>query len=122
MIQPRTRLKVVDNSGAKEVECIRPILGTKKNLAQLGDVIVASVKSAIPNGNVKKKQVVRAVVVRQKQSFRRADGTHIRFDDNAVVLVDKEGNLLGSRIFGPVATEARKHGFQKILSQAMEVL
>lgn len=122
MIQPHTRLIVADNSGAKEIECIKTLYGVKRDAAQLGDVIVASVKTAVPNAPVKKKEVVRAVIVRQKQPFRRQDGTYIRFDDNAVVIIDKEDNLRGSRIFGPVASEVKKRGLQKIISQAPEVL
>ena len=120
MIQQETRLAVADNSGAKEVLCIR-VLG-KKRYAHTGDIIVVTVKSAIPSGNVKKGTVSKAVVVRTKKETRRADGSYIRFDDNACVLLNQAGELIGTRIFGPVARELREKQFMKIVSLAPEVL
>ncbi len=123
MIQPMSRLKVADNSGAKEIMCIRVLGGSNRRYASVGDVIVASVKSATPGGAVKKKQVVRAVVVRVRRTYRRPDGTAIRFDDNAAVILDRDSkNPVGTRIFGPVARELRERGFMKIVSLAPEVL
>mgnify|MGYP001586648675 CR=1 FL=1 len=122
MIQSYSRLKVADNSGAKEVMCIRVVGKRNPQFAQLGDLIVGSVKVATPHSNVKKKDVIRAVVVRQRKPYRRPDGTVIRFDDNAIVLLDTEKNPRGSRIFGPVARELRERGYSKIVSMAMEVL
>jgi len=122
MIQQESRLKVADNSGAREVLCIRVLGGTKKRYASVGDKIVASVKSASPSGNVKKGQVVKAVVVRAKKEVRRKDGSYIRFDDNACVLLDAAGELRGTRVFGPVARELRDKNFMKIVSLAPEVL
>ena len=120
MIQPRTMLKVADNTGAKIVQCFRVLGGTRRRYAQLGDIIVGSVKEAEPRKVVKKGEVVRAVVVRQKKSFRRQDGTYIRFDENAVVILDgKEPK--GGRIFGPVAKELKERGFDRIASMAPEV-
>lgn len=123
MIQQETRLKVADNSGARELLCIRVLGGSKRRYASVGDMIVASVKEAQPNGNVKKGQVVRAIVVRTSFPVQRADGSVIVFDENAAVLVnDKEGNPRGTRIFGPVARELRDRRFMRIVSLAPEVL
>ena len=122
MIQQESRLKVADNSGAKEVLCIRVLGGTKRRYASIGDKIVVTVKSAMPAGNVKKGTVSKAVVVRTKKEVRRADGSYIRFDDNAVVLLNPTGELRGTRIFGPVARELREKDFMKIVSLAPEVL
>jgi len=121
MIQPQTRLLVADNSGAKEVMCIKVLGGSKRRYAKVGDVIVVTVKKAIPNGNVKKKQVVKALIVRQKKEMGRKDGSSIRFDDNAVVIVGKDGNPVGTRVFGPVAREVRDAKFMKVVSFAKEV-
>jgi large subunit ribosomal protein L14 len=122
MIGKQARLKVADNSGAKELMCIQVIGGVRRNCAQLGDIIVASVKSATPRGQVKKKEVVKAVIVRQKSPFQRADGTNIRFDENAAVIINPDKSPRGSRIFGPVARELRECGYGKIISLATEVL
>jgi large subunit ribosomal protein L14 len=122
MIQQESRLKVADNTGAKELLTIRIKGGSTRRYAAIGDVIVASVKSASPNSNVKKGDVVRAVIVRTKRPLRRADGSYIRFDENAAVLIDDGKNPRGTRIFGPVARELREGGFMKILSLAPEVL
>ena len=122
MIQQETRLAVADNSGAKEVRCIRVLGGTKKRYAHTGDIIVVTVKSAIPSGNIKKGTVSKAVVVRTKKETRRPDGSYIRFDDNACVLLNNAGELVGTRIFGPVARELREKQFMKIVSLAPEVL
>jgi large subunit ribosomal protein L14 len=121
MVQQESRLSVADNSGAKEVLCIRVLGGTKKRYASIGDKIVVSVKSAIPSGEVKKGTVSKAVVVRTKKEVRRPDGSYIRFDDNAVVLLNNAGEIRGTRIFGPVAKELREE-FMKIVSLAPEVL
>jgi large subunit ribosomal protein L14 len=121
MIQQETRLAVADNSGAKEVLCIRVLGGTRKKYASIGDTIVVSVKSAIPSGEVKKGTVSKAVVVRTKKEIRRNDGSYIRFDDNAVVLLNNTGEIRGTRIFGPVAKELRDE-YMKIVSLAPEVL
>ena len=121
MIQPYSRLIVGDNSGAKEVMCIRVIGESRNDVARLGDVIVASVKSATPNAQIKKKEVVKAVVVRQKAPYNRPDGTAIRFDENAVVLINADNTPRGTRIFGPVARELRDRGYAKIISLATEV-
>ena len=115
-------MKVADNSGAREVLCIRVLGGTKRRYASLGDKVVVTVKSATPNGNVKKGAVAKAVVVRTRKEVRREDGSYIRFDDNAVVLLTENGELMGSRIFGPVARELRDKDFMKIISLAPEVL
>lgn len=115
-------MKVADNSGAKEVLCIRVLGGTKRRYASIGDTVVVSVKEAMPSGNVKKGQVSRAVVVRTKKEVRRKDGSYIRFDENAVVLLSQTGELRGTRIFGPVARELRDKQFMKIVSLAPEVL
>lgn len=122
MIQKETRLNVADNSGAKEVLCISVLGGTKKRYARLGDKIVVTIKDAVPSGSVKKGSVVKAVVVRTKKEVRRADGSYIRFDDNAVVLLNTAGEMQGTRIFGPVARELRENKFMKIVSLAPEVL
>jgi large subunit ribosomal protein L14 len=123
MIQQESRLKVADNSGAREILCIRVLGGSKRRYATVGDLIVATVKEAQPNGNVKSGDVVRAVIVRTATPVQRADGSVIRFDENAAVLVnDKEGNPKGTRIFGPVVRELRGRGFMKIISLAPEVL
>ena len=122
MIQQESRLAVADNSGAKEVLCIRVLGGTKRRYASIGDQIVATVKNALPSGNVKKGSVVKAVVVRTKKEVRRNDGSYIRFDDNAVVLLSQTGEMMGTRIFGPVARELREKQYMKIVSLAPEVL
>jgi large subunit ribosomal protein L14 len=122
MLQQESRMKVADNSGAKEVLCIRVLGGTKRRYASIGDLVVVSVKSALPSGNVKKGQVSRAVVVRTRKEVRRADGSYIRFDENAVVLLNNTGEMRGTRIFGPVARELREKQFMKIVSLAPEVL
>lgn len=122
MIQPFSRLAVADNTGAKEVMCIRVLGGRAQDGAQLGDTIVVTVKDALPRGTVKKKEVVKAVIVRQRNRFQRSDGSAIRFDDNAVVIVGDDGQPRGTRVLGPVAREIRTRGFQKIVSLAPEVL
>ena len=122
MIQQESRLKVADNTGAREVLCIRVSGGSKRRYAGVGDVITATVKQAIPHGSVKKGEVVKAVVVRTKKGFGRDDGTYIAFDENAAVLLDATGNPRGTRIFGPVARELRDRNFMKIVSLAPEVL
>ena len=122
MIQAESRLKIADNSGAKEVLCIKVLGGTKRRYASIGDVIVVSVKHAMPSGNVKKGAVAKAVVVRTKKEIRRIDGSYIRFDDNAAVIINKDGNPCGTRVFGPVARELREQNFTKIVSLAPEVL
>ncbi len=122
MIQQETRLKVADNSGAKEVLCIRVLGGSGRRYARVGDTIVVSVKSAIPGGGVKKGEVSKAVVVRTKKEFRRSDGSYIRFDENAAVLLNAQGEPRGTRIFGPVARELRERQFMRIVSLAPEVL
>ena len=122
MIQQESRLKVADNTGAKEIMCIRCLGGSYRKYARVGDVIVASVKSAAPSGMVKKGDVVKAVVVRTKKPTRRADGSYIRFDENAAVIIKEDGNPKGTRIFGPIARELREKNYMKILSLAPEVL
>ncbi len=122
MIQQETRLVVADNSGAKELLCIRVLGGSHKRYARVGDKIVASVKSVIPGGSVKKGDVVKAVVVRTKKEYRRPDGTYIRFDDNAAVLINNQNEPIGTRIFGPVARELRDKQFMRIVSLAPEVV
>lgn len=122
MIQQESRLKVADNSGAKEVLCIRVLGGTKRRYASIGDKIVVSVKEAMPSGNIKKGVVSTAVVVRTKKEIKRTDGSYIRFDENAVVLLGASGELRGTRIFGPVARELREKDFMKIVSLAPEVI
>ena len=122
MIQQQTLLKVADNSGAKEIMCIRVLGGSKRKFGNIGDIIVASVKSATPGGVVKKGDVVKAVIVRSAKGLRRADGTYIRFDENAAVIIKEDKNPRGTRIFGPVAKELREKDYMKILSLAPEVL
>ena len=122
MIQQESRCKVADNSGAKEALCIRVLGGTKKRYASIGDKIVVSVKKAMPAGNIKKGVVAKAVVVRTAKEVRRPDGSYIRFDDNAIVLLNAAGEMRGTRIFGPVARELREKDFMKIVSLAPEVL
>ena len=122
MIQAQTRLKVADNTGAKALSVIKILGGSRHRYATLGDIVIASVKEALPNALAKKKEVVKAVIVRQKNNFRRPDGTYVRFDDNAAVLLNKEGAIRGTRIIGPVAREVGKRGFQKIISLAPEVV
>lgn len=122
MIQAGTRLKVADNTGAKAVTCFKVLGGSKRRYASLGDIVVCSVKEAVPMGVVKKKDVVKAVIVRMRRSVRRADGSHIRFDENAVVIVDANKQPRGTRVFGPVARELREKNFMKIVSLAPEVL
>ncbi len=122
MIQTETRLKVADNSGAKVVSCIKVLGGTRKRYATVGDIIVVSVKEAMPNSKVKKGDVVRAVVVRTAKEIRRPDGTYIKFDDNSAVLINQQREPIGTRIFGPVARELRAKRFMKIISLAPEVL
>jgi len=122
VIQHETRLKVADNSGAKEVLCFKILGGSKRRYASIGDLIVVTVKSAIPGGAVKKGDVTRAVVVRTRKEVRRKDGTYIRFDDNAAVLLTSAGEPRGTRIFGPVARELRDSGYMKIVSMASEVM
>ena len=122
MIQMQTYLKVADNSGAKELMCIRVLGGTRRKYANIGDVVVCSVKKATPGGVVKKGDVVKAVIVRSAKDLRRADGTYIRFDENAAVIIKEDKNPRGTRIFGPVAKELREKDYMKILSLAPEVL
>ncbi|HVV67290.1 MAG TPA: 50S ribosomal protein L14 [Candidatus Saccharimonadales bacterium] len=122
MIQQESRLVVADNSGAREILCIRVLGGSRKRYARVGDVIVATVKQASPNGNVKKKSVVKAVVVRTRKQIQRKDGSTIKFDDNAAVIVDDEKQPRATRIFGPVPRELRDQGYAKIISLAPEVL
>lgn len=122
MIQSESRMSVADNSGAKEVLCIKVLGGSKRRYAGVGDVIVVTIKDAIPRGKVKKGDIHKAVIVRTKQAIRRADGMQIVFDKNAVVLIDKQGEPIGSRIFGPVTRELRAAGYMKIISLAPEVL
>ena len=122
MVQPQTILKVADNTGAKTIMCIRVLGGSLRKFGSVGDVIVASVKSATPGGVVKKGDVVKAVIVRTTKQIKRADGSHIRFDDNAAVIIDKEKQPKGTRIFGPVARELRERDYTKIITLAPEVL
>ncbi len=122
MIQPQTRLKVADNSGAKELMCIKVLGGSKRKFANIGDVIVCSVKEATPGGVVKKGDVVKAVIVRSKRGSRREDGSYIRFDENAAVIVRDDKSPRGTRIFGPVARELREKDYMKIVSLAPEVI
>lgn len=122
MIQPRTMLTVADNSGARRAQCIKVLGGTRKRYGRIGDIIVVSVKDAIPGANVKKGDVAKAVVVRAVKEKRRRDGSYIRFDDNAVVLIDEAKEPRGTRIFGPVARELRERAFMKIVSLAPEVI
>jgi large subunit ribosomal protein L14 len=122
MVQQQTRLKVADNTGAKEIMCIRCLGGSYRKYAEIGDVIMASVKDATPGGVVKKGEVVRAVVVRTRKGARRADGSYVKFDENAAVIIREDGTPKGTRIFGPVARELREKNYMKILSLAPEVL
>ena len=122
MIQAESYLKVADNTGAKEIKCIRVLGGSKRKFGNIGDVIVASVRKAAPGGTVKKGEVVRAVIVRTAKGVRRADGTYVRFDENAAVLIKEDKNPRGTRIFGPVARELRDKEYMKILSLAPEVI
>ena len=122
MIQQESYLKVADNTGAKEIKCIRVLGGSKRKFGNIGDVIVASVRKSTPGGTVKKGEVVKAVIVRSAKGVRRADGTYVRFDDNAAVLIKDDKNPRGTRIFGPVARELRDKDYMKILSLAPEVL
>jgi len=122
MIQQESRVKVADNSGAKEILCIRVLGGTGKRYASVGDKIVGTVKHASPQGGVKKGQVVKAVMIRVKKEIRRKDGSYIRFDDNACVIIDENGQMKGTRVFGPVARELRDNDFMKVVSLAPEVL
>ena len=122
MIQEETYLKVADNTGAKEIKCIRVLGGSKRKYGNIGDVIVASVRKAAPGGQVKKGEVVRAVIVRTRKGLRRADGSYVRFDENAAVIIREDNTPRGTRIFGPVARELRERDYMKILSLAPEVL
>ena len=122
MIQGESYLKVADNTGAKEIHCIRVLGGSRRKYGNIGDVIVASVRKAAPNGTVKKGEVVKAVIVRTKRGIRREDGTYVRFDENAAVLIKEDKNPKGTRIFGPVARELRDKEYMKILSLAPEVI
>lgn len=122
MIQAETRLKVADNSGAKDLYCIKVLGGSRRRYAGVGDIITCSVKSALPGANVKKKDIVQAVVVRTIKETKRADGSSIRFDENAAVLITKDGQPRGTRIFGPIARELRERGYMRIISLAPEVL
>lgn len=122
MIQQESRMAVADNSGAKEVLCIRVLGGSGRRYARIGDIVKVTVKSAIPGGNVKKKDVTKAVVVRTRKEYRRKDGSYIRFDENACVILDNNDEPRGTRIFGPVARELREKGFMRIVSLAPEVL
>ncbi|MDD6023295.1 MAG: 50S ribosomal protein L14 [Oscillospiraceae bacterium] len=122
MVQQESYLKVADNTGAKEIKCIRVLGGSKRKYGNIGDVIVASVRKAAPGGTVKKGEVVKAVIVRTRRGIRRADGTYVRFDENAAVLIKDDKNPKGTRIFGPVARELRDRDYMKILSLAPEVI
>jgi len=122
MIQSYTRVRVADNTGARELMCIRILGGTRKRYARVGDVFIATVKDANPGGVVKKSEVVTAVLVRSVKKYRRKDGSYIRFDENAAVIIDKQGNPKGTRIFGPVARELREKNFMKIISLSPEVV
>ena len=122
MIQGESYLKVADNTGAKEIHCIRVLGGSRRKFGNIGDVIVASVRKAAPGGTVKKGEVVKAVIVRSKRGLRREDGTYVRFDENAAVIIKEDKNPKGTRIFGPVARELREKDFMKILSLAPEVI
>lgn len=122
MIQPKTRLKVADNTGAKVIECFRVLGGTRKRYAELGDIIVAAVKTAEPRRLVKKHEKVRAVIVRQKKAYRRKDGSYIRFDENAAVILEKEKEPKGGRMFGPFPRELREKGYIKIAALAPEII
>jgi large subunit ribosomal protein L14 len=121
MVQHRSRMRVADNSGAKYVQVIQPLGGSGKRLARLGEIFVGVVKGALPNGQVKNGEVIRAVLVRAKKEYRRDDGSYVKFDENAAVIIDKDGNMRATRIFGPIAREVRDAGFSKIVSLAQEV-
>ena len=122
MIQPQTKLKVADNTGAKQIMCIRVLGGSFRRSGNIGDIIVASVKSATPGGVVKKGDVVKAVIVRSSKGVRRPDGSYVKFDDNAAVIIDNQKQPKGTRIFGPIARELREQGYMKIISLAPEVI
>ena len=122
MVQPQTRLKVADNTGAKVIGCIRVLGGSFRRSGNIGDVIIASVKTAIPGGSVKKGDVIKAVIVRTSKGLQRPDGSHIKFDDNAAVIIDEQGQPKGTRIFGPIARELRDKDYMKIISLAPEVI
>ena len=122
MIQESTRLTVADNSGAKIIQCIRVLGGTRRRYARIGDIIIGAVKEAEPRRPVKKHEVVRAVVVRQKKAFRRKDGSYISFDDNAVIIIDKDKNPRGGRIFGPISRELKEKGFDKVVNLAKDIV
>ncbi|NOX97846.1 MAG: 50S ribosomal protein L14 [Nitrospirae bacterium] len=122
MIQMQTRLNVADNSGARRLSCIKVLGGSRRRYARLGDIIVVSVKEAMPGGTIKKGDVVKAVIVRTKKEIRRADGSYIKFDHNSAVIIDEQKNPVGTRIFGPVARELREKNFSKIISLAPEVI
>ena len=122
MIQPRTMLKVADNTGAKIIQCFRVLGGTKRRYAQIGDIIVATVKKAEPRRQVKRHDIIRAVIVRQKKAYRRKDGTYLRFDDNAAVILEAKKDPKGGRIFGPVPYELKEKGFEKIAALAEELV
>jgi len=122
MIQMQTMLEVADNSGAKKVQCIKVLGGSKRRYATVGDIIVVAVKKALPSGKIKKKAVMKALIVRTKKEVRRQDGSYIRFSDNAVVIIDDKDEPTGTRIFGPVSRELREFGFSKIISMAPEVI
>ena len=122
MIQQESRLKIADNTGAREILVIKVLGGSRRNFGSIGDTVVATVKKAVPNSNIKKGEVIRAVIVRQKKPFRREDGSHVRFDDNAAVIINEDKRPVGTRIFGPVARELRGSGYARILSLAPEVL
>jgi len=122
MIQSESHLRVADNTGAREIMCIKVLGGSKRRYGHVGDIIIATVKQAIPSGSVKKGEIVRAVIVRTAKEYGRSDGSHIRFDENAAVILDEHENPKGTRIFGPVARELRERGFMKIVSLSPEVL
>jgi len=122
MIQPQTLLKIADNSGAKMIQCIKVLGGSRRRYAQLGDIIVGAVKVAEPRRPVKKHDVVKAVVVRQRRSYRRKDGSYIRFDDNAAIIIDESKNPKGGRIFGPIAREIKEKGYDKIANLAKDIV
>lgn len=122
MIQPRTMLKIADNTGAKIIQCFRVLGGTRRRYAQIGDIIVGAVKEAEPRREVKKHDIVKAVIIRQKKPFRRSDGSYIRFNDNAVVILEAKKNPKGGRIFGPVPRELKEKGFKKIATLAKEIV
>ncbi len=122
MIQTQTMLKVADNSGAKIIQCIRVLGGTRRRYARIGDIIIGAVKEAEPRRPVKKHEVVRAVIVRQKKAFRRKDGSYISFDDNAVIIIDKDKNPRGGRIFGPISRELKEKGFDKVVNLAKDIV